>query len=832
MSLQHSVKARIIFLYLVTFLLSTWSLSYYLVEVLRKDLEQQLAEQQYSTLSVIANQIDRAVENRFRALESVATTIAQELAAGPGVVQSRLDRLPIFQTLFNGGVLAHDVNGTAIAETPNPGLRIGVNYIDDEGVANALRQGKRTLGRPVVGKKLRAAVFGMAVPVRDRKGAVTGALTGVVNLAEPNFFDDITRGFYGKTGGYLLVSPRDEVVITASDKRRIMEPLTPTRMSPAKRRLLDGTLRSAIVINRYGVEVLASARTLQDSGWVLIAELPTAEVYAPLQKIQSRILVATLVFSILAGLVTWWVIGRQLQPLRDAALKLAHQPDLRNLRDLPERLPVSRMDEIGQLLARFNELLDALAEREHSLRQSEAFKDVILDSVAAEIAVLDRDGVIRAVNEPWRRFALENSPVAGVPAQGTGIGHNYLQACTSCNGPSSAHASEACAGIRAVLEGRQSSFSLDYPCHSPIRYRWFTMMVMPLGKESHDGVVITHTDISAIKRAEDDLRIAAVAFECQEGILVMDTHRHILRTNQAFTRLTGYSQAAAAGRTSEFLQPLRSNPSAYEMVWIQAERTGSWQGELSIRRTNDEDFPSWVTMTAVRDNAGQTTHYVCTMTDMTALRRQEMERQAADLAQRDALVREVHHRIKNNLQGIMGILRLYVQSHPEVAAPLNQAVGQVRSLAVLHGLQGRTPSENVHLRDLVVTIAGESEAVWHTPIRLNIPDNCPRGIITATEAVPVALILNELIVNAVKHGGKAHGQVTITLREGASPGTIDVCIHNRGRLARKSAQANANSQLGMILIKSLMPRSGAWLDRRQEHDEVVVCLTLGQPVIL
>jgi PAS domain S-box-containing protein len=143
---------------------------------------------------------------------------------------------------------------------------------------------------------------------------------------------------------------------------------------------------------------------------------------------------------------------------------------------------------------------------ENALRESEAFKNVILNSVAAEIVVVDRNGVIRAANERWRRFALENGVQPGKPAENTEVGANYLAACAADDDALAPHGGIAAGnGIRAVLDGALPSFSLEYPCHSPQRPRWFSMVVMPLGPDARDGVAITHTDISALKLAEQTL---------------------------------------------------------------------------------------------------------------------------------------------------------------------------------------------------------------------------------------------------------------------------------------------------------------------------------------
>lgn len=142
---------------------------------------------------------------------------------------------------------------------------------------------------------------------------------------------------------------------------------------------------------------------------------------------------------------------------------------------------------------------------EDGMRNSEELKRGILNSVPSHIAVLDRNGVIIEVNEPWVRFAAENSSRDNQSEHHTGLNVNYLQVCRNSAGECSEGAMDAHDGIVAVMEGSLPSFSLEYPCHSPKVQRWFMMTVTPLG--TRDGeVVISHTNITERKKVENALR--------------------------------------------------------------------------------------------------------------------------------------------------------------------------------------------------------------------------------------------------------------------------------------------------------------------------------------
>jgi PAS domain S-box-containing protein len=124
------------------------------------------------------------------------------------------------------------------------------------------------------------------------------------------------------------------------------------------------------------------------------------------------------------------------------------------------------------------------------------FRDAILDSIPSQIAVLGRDGTILAINQTWRQFALDNSPVPGVPANNTQVGANYLAVCQAAiEADADPNAAAALHGILSVISGSASKFVIEYPCHSPVQQRWFSMAVTPLAVDHH-AVVVTHTDIT------------------------------------------------------------------------------------------------------------------------------------------------------------------------------------------------------------------------------------------------------------------------------------------------------------------------------------------------
>ena len=162
------------------------------------------------------------------------------------------------------------------------------------------------------------------------------------------------------------------------------------------------------------------------------------------------------------------------------------------------------------------------------------------------------------------------------------------------------------------------------------------------GPDNLPELRIAVTDITEHKRAENELRIAAIAFESQEGILVTDAEGVIMRVNKAFTRLTGYSAEEVIGHTLAFLKSERHDDFFYRNLWTTLKNKHHWQGEVWNRCKNGKIYAEWMTISAVTHN-GDPTHYVGTISDIT--QNVEAEAEIHRLAYYDALTQLPNRRL-------------------------------------------------------------------------------------------------------------------------------------------------------------------------------------------
>ncbi len=155
-----------------------------------------------------------------------------------------------------------------------------------------------------------------------------------------------------------------------------------------------------------------------------------------------------------------------------------------------------------------------------------------------------------------------------------------------------------------------------------------------------------------LQKNEEDLKIAAIAFQTHEAIMVTDADSNILRINNAFTRIMGYTEQEVINRNPRMLASGRHESVFYKNFWKKLEESGKWSGEIWNRRKNGEVFPEWQSVSAVQNDDGDITHYISFFSDISEFK--SAEKEIEQLAFYDSLTelpnrRLLHERLDHEL---------------------------------------------------------------------------------------------------------------------------------------------------------------------------------------
>ncbi len=162
---------------------------------------------------------------------------------------------------------------------------------------------------------------------------------------------------------------------------------------------------------------------------------------------------------------------------------------------------------------------------------------------------------------------------------------------------------------------------LDYQYrfqHKEGTYRWIhdKLIILRTPAGDIDEIFGAWMDITDYKKTEEELHLAAITFDTLQGIIITDPNEVILRVNKAFTVVTGYSAEEVIGKTPNILNSGKHDQSFFNEMWRQLTTEGKYTGEIWDRRKDGSIYPQWQCITAVKNNAGETTHYVAVFTDI------------------------------------------------------------------------------------------------------------------------------------------------------------------------------------------------------------------------
>lgn len=432
----------------------------------------------------------------------------------------------------------------------------------------------------------------------------------------------------------------------------------------------------------------------------------------------------------------------------------------------------------------------------------------ILDSVLVGIVTVG-DGGIEWMNRSARRmFGGELADFVGEPI-----------ATVATAGDD--HPLRATHYRRALGEGQAETFECKLRGRDGREF-WVVGNAVVTGRgEAGGGEQVTFALLDIERRREAEISIAQAQASLQRiietaplAIALFDAGSgRVLRLNQMAGLFFGRPVAAVLGRPPE--------------EWFTADRARQLRADLQaacaqpdgLRRELQHpaggdaggERQVWDVRIVTLDSAGEA-QLLLVASDVTEQRAAEQARFDAAVSQREMLVKEVHHRIKNNLQGVAGLLQQTALRRPEVAPAINEVVGQVQAIAQVHGLQVGV-SGPLRVKPLIEAITASVQRTFGRTIAVAVEGTPPhRFALPEAESIPIALTINELLTNAVKHG--TPGTIRCVLH--CDEARLAISVHSPGQLKAGFSLAQVPPGVsGLGLVRALLPRRTATLTLSQ-----------------
>jgi PAS domain S-box-containing protein len=481
---------------------------------------------------------------------------------------------------------------------------------------------------------------------------------------------------------------------------------------------------------------------------------------------------------------------------------------------------VSQADPAGGFIASFVNV-DARHRAELAVALQAERTRAILDSVLVGIVTVGAHG-IEWMNRSARRMF------------GGDLADFLNQPISTVATPEPTHPFRRTHYLEELAEGQAETFECRVKARDGREF-WVVGNAVATSRES-TGRQLTYALLDIERRRQAEARMSEAQASLQRiieaapmAITLRDARTlKILQVNQVAAR--------SAQRTPEQLIGL--TPEQVFDAALAAQRRADMEAALASRELTQREYrveldgatQVWDTRyLPLATQPGQPPDQLLLVsTDVTEQRAAQEARFEAAIAQREMLVKEVHHRIKNNLQGVAGLLQQIGQRKPEVAGVMSEVIGQVQAIAQVYGLQVGVTGP-LRVKSVAEAIAGSVQRTFGRSIRFVLEGPVPhRWALPEAESIPIALTVNELLTNAVKHS--VDGEVSCTLHCGEAG--VRLAIGNAGRLPEGFNLARVPGGVsGLGLVRALLPRRSASLTIEQQGERVLATVALDPPSI-
>lgn len=520
---------------------------------------------------------------------------------------------------------------------------------------------------------------------------------------------------------------------------------------------------------------------------------------------------------------------------------------------------------------RVEERTAELADANKSLGESEIFRRAVIDSLAAHIAVLDKEGNILLVNEAWERFAESNTETHKQIAA-TGVGQNYLSICAS--DPDDENLQKIYHDLKAILAGEKQTFTIEYPCHSDNEERWFLMQANALHSSS-GGLVISHYNITDRVKAEQSVKLSeefnrSIVENSPDCVKVLELDGALLSMNypgMCLMEIDDFRPFVG----EQWADTWEGEGNAQALAAVEKARSGEAAFFEGFCRTA-KGTPKWweVSVAPVLDDLGNPHRLLVVSREISERKKAQDEREEILLSEqaarreaeianrlRDEFMASVSHELRTPLNSILGWARLIkggmldetvsakaIDTIIKSSETQNRLIEDLLDVARL--ISGKLELDTMRV-NVVELISNSIEAVRPTldarniSLNLEIDDNCRETEIPG-DVNRLQQVVWNLLTNAIKfspEGGKVN--IAVSRKDdfveleisdngiGISPEFLPF-VFERFRQDTSNIEKRSGLGLGLAIVRHLVELHGGSVRAHSDGENKGSVFTVSLPV--
>lgn len=366
-----------------------------------------ITAQEFDMITEMAEDIDLQINAGKEIITRTAAAFPPGILTHPEEIQRYLDQRLGGGTMqfFDNGIFLFSATGDLLGEYPFKAGRRGKNYAFRDYFKETIASRQPHVSDPYFSsQEHHHPVINFTAPIFDQTGQLRAVIAGSVDLSKDNFLGGLSKTRIGQSG-YLYLYNTDRLMIMHPDPQRILQKDVPFGANLLFDRAIDGFEGSAETINSRGIAMLASFKHLTTTNWILTANYPSAEAFAPVTRAQRIIVIGLTVLLALSTLVVWLVMGYLSRPL----LTFTEHVQRLTSSDAPRSpLTITTQDEIGLLGRAFNQLMIEVEEQKKLSDSRLRFLQTLSDAIPNPLYYKDFQGRYLGCNQAYEE-------VRGIP---------------------------------------------------------------------------------------------------------------------------------------------------------------------------------------------------------------------------------------------------------------------------------------------------------------------------------------------------------------------------------------------------------------------------------